>query len=360
MAPITIADLRQRIKNELSVVDTANDTAIMAAIHDVFKYAVEHFNDLDVDAQVFVETRLEVMAAEAKAAIEALPESPEKRKLLRSYAAANGDQVNPQLHLAALAALPQSPPEAISAAEQFIVDALQQAANIIHDASSTTRSGYQDAALIAAYTSVVDDLLAATHLIRHKYCNQASNILRTAHETLEKAEVFLLDPSLAELWATGTEQQCWKELRPAMVRKRLGRDKHDPMYAHLSAVGTHASFLSFQLRSGRVADADASPVPKLIIFMGGTRVQFVVYMTALWAMYMAMSLVLGLSSAFAQDINEDDASAAIDDLASQFTQVLSDHMLPQCRELGADTSVFEEFLRTGFAGAWPGRRHGDT
>jgi len=352
MAKVPLSQIRALLAEALTSIEHADAASVGAKMAKALEPFVKNFDDLDNDAQQFVDGLLNFMNDHARKTFADLPDSPDKRRLFRKYSLLEGEVISARASLDKLAESRSIQGDALLAAESFVVEAIQQAIFIIHEVSKTTRSGYQDAALMATFTSVIDDLLAATHLFGHGYCNQAANILRTAHESLEKAELFTIDSDAAELWATGSSQECWNKMRPALVRKRLGREKHDPFYSILSEVGTHTSFRGFQNRAGQDID-DSSTIPKLRIWVGGTKIIIVIHMTALWTMYEAMSLILGMTKAYARDLNYEDASVAIDELLAKFHVALSTHLIKEIEGLGYDVTAMEEFLTSGFGGAWP-------
>lgn len=306
-------------------------------------YGVERFDDLDDAAKDFIDRNVSILSNAATDAIAALPDSPEKRQMMRKAKLARGEIVRPQANLDTLGTPRSRETPPLVAAEQFVVAALQSAANIIHDISARRRNGVQDAALIATFTGAMDDLLAATHLLRHGYNNQASALLRAAHESLELAELFRTDEDAAELWASGDARERWKKQRPAKVRERLGKDKVDPLYAMLSESGTHSSFRGFRNRSGQLAGDDAA-VPKITIWIGGTRNLVILHMTAFVLMYETFSLVLGMSKAFALEIDNDEYSDSIDHLVANLRQVVTEHLLPSLEDAGLDTSGLNDLL----------------
>ena len=335
--------LRARLAANLQSVRPDDLQAQVAAFNEMLTYGVERFDDLDDEAKDFIDRNVSILSDAATDAIAALPDSPEKRQMMRKAKLARGEIVRQQANLDTLGTPRSRETPSLVAAEQFVVAALQSAANIIHDISDQRRNGVQDAALIATFTGAMDDLLAATHLLRHGYSNQASSLLRATHESIELAELFRIDESEAELWATGSAHERWKKQRPAAVRKKLRKDKFDPLYAILSESGTHSSFRGFQNRSGQTGDINAE-TPRIMIWIGGTKNLVVLHMTAFVLMYETFSLVLGMSKAFAPEIDNDEYSDNIDTLLADLRRIVTEHLLPSLTDAGLDTSGLSDLL----------------
>jgi hypothetical protein len=103
----------------------------------------------------------------------------------------------------------------------------------------------------------VSDLLAGGHLAAHCYLPQAYCVLRPVLDSCDLIELFAQDAEQATLWTTTTQGHI--DFAPSSVRKRIGRDKLDPVHSHFRDSGTHPRFAGAQLSGGmQIAPDDPS------------------------------------------------------------------------------------------------------
>jgi hypothetical protein len=112
----------------------------------------------------------------------------------------------------------------------------------------------------------VSDLLAAGHLASHAYLQQAYGAMRPVHENCELLELFARDPSAAGEWVN--TEKPWADFSPRVVRRRLGIEP-DPVYSHITEMGTHPRFAGSRL-SGVMRVAHDEAATRTLVFRGGS------------------------------------------------------------------------------------------
>jgi len=198
-----------------------------------------------------------------------LPESAEKRKAKRMVARVERRLPNARVYLENLTLQNAVQAERTEGAAQIFVPLVQSTLDMLHDSTQSVLHGVESNANAILLYWAVDELLAGFHLARCAFCTQANAHTRTVIEILDKVELFHQQPKWAEVWASGNESKAWNELRPASVRKKLGRVRPDSLFSHLSNHGSHATFAGAQRRT-RVEKDDAGTRRRLIA-IGGMR-----------------------------------------------------------------------------------------
>lgn len=111
--------------------------------------------------------------------------------------------------------------------------------------SSKEKAGLAEFVKLNLLYLCIDELIAAFHLARHFFNNQAFSHIRSVVENLDKVELFLQQPKWAELWANDDPEQektKRREFMPSSVRKKLGKESYDPIYGMFSELGPHGTF----------------------------------------------------------------------------------------------------------------------
>lgn len=93
-------------------------------------------------------------------------------------------------------------------------------------------------------TRSLSDLLTAVHLASHAYLQQAYGALRPVYENCDLIELLARDSAEAAAWIK--TDKPWTEFAPGAVRRRLGA-LPDPVYSHVTEMGTHPRFAGSRL-----------------------------------------------------------------------------------------------------------------
>ena len=112
----------------------------------------------------------------------------------------------------------------------------------------------------------LSDLLAGGHLASHYYLPQAHSVLRPVIDSCDLMDLFAEHPEQAEKWVT--TDQPWIDFAPRTVRKRLGREKLDPVHSYFSEAGSHPRFEGARI-SGGLAINPEDPTDQTALFQVG-------------------------------------------------------------------------------------------
>jgi hypothetical protein len=129
--------------------------------------------------------------------------------------------------------------------EDHAITALDPLLELLSSVDRTTH-GKQDYGVRVLLARALSDIVASLHLVTHGYLNQAYGSMRTAYEALDLVELLAGDPKEAELWVDTEHGHI--DFRPGAVRKRLGKERHDPTYSQLSEL-SHPRFAASKLAS---------------------------------------------------------------------------------------------------------------
>lgn len=215
----------------------------------------------------------------------------------------------------------------------------------VYDVSiERTQSGTTSFAILGILFSCVDELVAGFHLAQHAYVNQAHTHIRSVFESLNMVQLFLNDPSYADLWCSDEKKRIKQKLSPAAVRDKLGI-KDDLIYRFLSTYGPHPTFEYVRSKSARKAGLSAGGKPEIHFFLGGTRITGHILsanFNCILALLMALSLV---GKAFPDSLHQEDYMEILKNAASDWKSYLL-RCIEFFKEAGQDTSEIEAYLKT--------------
>lgn len=88
-----------------------------------------------------------------------------------------------------------------------------------------------------------NDLICAFHLAKYGYYIQSFAIYRRIYETTDLVELFTKQPEFVKIWIKGGKEAI-NQLRPGVVREKIGKAKVDPLYSLLCEQGSHPTYQS--------------------------------------------------------------------------------------------------------------------
>jgi hypothetical protein len=226
-----------------------------------------HENELTEDAKQHVDLIWKGMFAHFDQTAAKLPDSVDKRKARRMFASAGGTHLNASKLFDRLSTTPDSSIVSLAAAREVFLPLLQNILDVLYDVAKSPLSGVAEFAKVSLLYWAFDELLAGFHLAQCKLPTQAHAHSRTIFEILDKLELFDTKPIWADVWASDDQRKILNELGPSPVRKKLGRDRWDAFFSHLSEVGTHATFRGVQRRT-RMDKVSAGDMPKIAMAVG--------------------------------------------------------------------------------------------
>lgn len=270
--------------------------------------------------------------------IENMPESPEKRRAIRTAASIGGTHFKADGLLRGLEKEPKDPDPTLTEWSAVILKIHQTILDLLFDVTLMSKRQKQPIVFIGMSYACIDELTAALHLARHHYYAQASSHLRTVLESFERMELFAKHPEFIEIWAGDDKAKILKELKPSAVRKKLGRPSFDPLYGFLSEQGTHPTFEMFKGRTGRGPSDDGTAR----VFVAGTpfvHVRIIHFSLAL----IVGNLVIGkIASLFEGIYNREECASLILERSKEVKAFLERHFVPWANENSLEV---EEFLQ---------------
>jgi len=274
-------------------------------------------------------------------------EGPEKRAATRAVAAAR------EKHLLAvdLVAVLERPPAidhmAVTSTRPIFLNGLQLVLDLLFDARSSPMEG---AAFITKYALAIwtiDELLVAFDLAQRAFVNQAYSHVRTIHEVLDKLDLFHRDPAWAEFWVDkGTEYPHWKELTPAQVREKLGRERHDPLYNFLSNIGPHMSFRGLQARGGIIEASEHTRDTTAMFCVAGAPLEHELIVVNILVVHAALAFAARIARVFADKLNIDEVHQRLGTCAGEFrSMMLTTAVLRAVAQADVNEETFRRLLR---------------
>lgn len=217
-------------------------------------------------------------------------------------------------------------------ARAVFINLLEMMLVVLKQMTLKTQSGEATFARMALACRVVNDLLAAHHLLQHAYVNQAYTQIRTAYEALEKLALFHEQPQWVKVWISGDWKEIQRELDPARVREKLGQEKWDPVYGLFSTLGAHAGFSGMRLFSAKDPKPSEKGHPQIRFWIGGCRMESQVTFGCSFFVHVAAKSVVGMVEVFAEYLEEKTAERMLVETAELCKNFNRQFFLPWAEE----------------------------
>lgn len=282
---ITKKDITTHMSNITSNLKPSKAADLQEVIGEYLQWLSKNYEDMDEEAQAYVDHVFDGMFEIAGPQIASMPESIEKRKLFRTYKAGMGEHQRADQLLQSLESKPHDMDEVGVDGEAFALQGIQVMLDLLLDVREHKGDDFPALPNLVLLYGCVDELLAALHLARHHYYVQANSHLRTVLETLDKVKLFRLNPEWVDVWTGDDTKKMLYELSPSAVRKKLGKDRFDPLYGFLSEHGTHPSFRGFQSRAA--IKLSEEPRKNVHIWVSGTPMEHL----RVWFYQMALTVI---------------------------------------------------------------------
>ena len=341
---ISKEDLRKRLEEGLKTVKVGDLTAVSQLMSNHLKFAVENYDNLTPDAKEMTDKSLETIQDYVGELVEKIPDSKEKRIIERLYASSKGEHYKVDQIIKALEAPPEPTPDELS--EEFrriFVARLQNIIDFLYDVSENTFSGSVGFGQLGLLGMCIDELLVTLHLTQHGYINQAYSHIRTVHEHLDKIELFRTKPEWFKVWCSKDDEKIRKELSPAGVRKKIGKERYDPKYSFFSELGPHGTFKAVQMKLSKGVGPSSKGNPKISIWYGGS--PFKDYMVALntSALFAVYSVLVEIMKSFSDFINEDELKDILKESEGEIKRYAK-NLLTWAKDKRLDWKELEDFL----------------
>ena len=221
---------------------------LQAKLKEVMDFGFANEASMDSEANAYFDNLLKKVADTFEVGLRNVPDSPNKRKMLRAIAGTRREHHSSQALLKRLGMPYPVARPIVEAARPVFLQAHQSILDLLWDATRQSQAGIAQFATMGLLYWTVDELTAAFYLAERRYTTQAYSHLRTVHDLLHKAQLFFQHPQWAEVWASGDQKKIASELSPGEIRKKLGNSKFDPIYGFFTQLGTHGTFEALRKR----------------------------------------------------------------------------------------------------------------
>jgi hypothetical protein len=342
--PITLAQLKDRLQRLLGGADSADLAGLQSKFGEFMQYSIEHYEQLDEEAQSYIDHVFEALQKEARSMADKLPDGPEKRHVLRQLSLAGGGHFQAENLISILESPPQHVHPILPAARQAFAPLFQRTLDVLFDATSHTHQGVANFAKIGLCYWATDELLTAIHLAQCAFTNQSYAHIRTDYEILDLIELFDRQPEWAELWVSGNDKEVWSKLRPSAVRKKLEEPKIDLLYSFLSEHGSHGTFRGLQARSLQVVRQGDKDRKGFKIWVGGSPIVHHIVWTNSLCVYTAFQLLVKSARIFAPYLNPEEMKGVLETSSEITGQFFRTHYVGWAKDAGLNYGPVLEFL----------------
>jgi hypothetical protein len=244
---ITLKDFQAFAEERMSEA-IANPDLLRDKFKEIMDFGIANEAAMDAEANAHFDNLLKIIPNMFEIGLRNVPDSPDKRKMLRAIAGTRRKHHRSQDLLKRLGMPYPVPRPIVEAARPIFLEAHQSILDLLWDATQQSQNGVAQFATLGLLYWTVDELTAAFYLAERRYTTQAYNHLRTVHDLLDKAQLFFHHPEWAEVWGSGDKQKIIRELSPGAIRKKLGKPRFDPVYGFFTELGTHGTFEALRKR----------------------------------------------------------------------------------------------------------------
>lgn len=264
---ITLKDFQVFAEERMSEA-IANPDLLRDKFKEIMDFGIANEASMDAEAIAQFDNLLKIIPNMFEIGLRNVPDSPDKRRMLRAIAGTRQKHHRSQDLLKRLGMPYPEPRPIVEAARPIFLEAHQSILDLLWDATQQSQSGAPQFATLGLLYWTVDELTAAFYLAERRYTTQAYNHLRTVHDLLDKAELFFRYPQWAEVWGCGDKKKIINELSPGAIRKKLGKPKFDPVYGFFTELGTHGTFEAVRKRVTQTGIKDGRT--QVAMRIGGT------------------------------------------------------------------------------------------
>lgn len=341
---ITKDDLKTNLERLLHNVTPGDMQTITQKMGEHLAYSLQHYDELDEETKKITDDSIESIKNYSAQLLTQLPDSKIKRQLDRLHASSMGKHFDIEAHIKALEAPLENIDDNLRECIRIFTSGLKYISDLIYDITQNTLQGPANFAQLSLLMICVNELLVTLHLLKHRYVNQAYSHIRTIFENLEKVELFRVKPQWADVWAGNDEKKKWDELRPAKVREKLGKEKHDPIYGLFSSLGIHGTFQAVQVQTARKVK-EKEDRPSFTVFVGGTPFEHNTVWVNGFGIYALYSVLLQLMRSFERYLNVEEGEEILKKIFDELKNYIGTHFLGWAKKQNLKTEDLELFLQ---------------
>jgi hypothetical protein len=310
---------------------------------EVLDFAVANESSMDDEAKAYYDNLLDGVATMFERGLAGMPDSPDRRKLLRLVALTKRKHHLAQNFLKGLGRPLPVPFPVAEAAKPIFVDTLQSVLDLLFDATRENQKGASQVASLSMFYWTVDELTTAFYLSERKYTTQAYSHLRTVYDLLDRAELFFQHPQLADVWGGSDKKKILKELAPGAVRERLGKPRFDAIYDFFTERGMHGTFSAVQKRIiGRGKSQDTT---RIAMWLGGVAWDEEVDIAVSCCILTALLTLIAVAKVYQARLHSGELRAILPARADVAIEFLQKHLVKPLQDSGADVSGMSDLLK---------------
>ncbi len=343
---ITKEDLDRHLRELARTISPQDEKGMNRIVLEHLRFASENSDNLAPDAQETVDLMFSRLQQRAAEIIKGLPDSQRTRELKRLYARSVDEHQRASDLIDMPAGQPLKRQEDTSNFSDLFVTALQRIMDLMYDIRQNTLKGYASYGQLTLLCMCVNELAVTFHLAQHRYVNQAYTHIRTVFEHLDKVELFRVKSEWAEFWCTKDSRAVWKELKPANIRKKLGKPTHSPLYSFFSSLGPHGTYEAIQATSAQCVKPSEKGNPQLVFWFGGTPIEHQNVWLRPYAVFAVHAVLAQTMKSFQQFLDKGECREMLRNSADGVRGYMASTFLPWAKDNGMDTGELEATLST--------------
>ena len=305
----------------------------------------KRYDELDDEAKKYVDSVKDEIEINVRKSIPQIVDPIKKRQVIRQLAKAKGEHFDVNRFLKALESPSLDKKDSIIEAYDSTVHILQKVFDLVYDISSQKGQDSKGICIIALLHNCIDEIIVASHLVRHNYHLQAIAHLRNVIETIDKVKLFNIQPEWIAVWIEGDYKKLLRDLSPASVRKKLGSERYDPIYGLLSELGIHtgAKILLARVSIGKKRGETQREVRTMSV--GGTRDEFLALITGFFLIYV-VSILFNPIIKFGEGVlNQEECIGYAREAIKALHHYYEFHYLPIAEKNGLDTETYIQAIK---------------
>jgi hypothetical protein len=339
---ITLKDFQVFVEERMGEAISDPDL-LQANLKEIMDFGFANEASMDSEAKTYFDNLLKKIADTFEVGLRNVPDSPDKRKMLRAIAGTRREHHSSHELLKRLGMPYPVARPIVEAARPVFLQAHQSILDLLWDATRQSQAGIAQFATMGLLYWTVDELTAAFYLAERRYTTQAYSHLRTVHDLLHKAQLFFQHPQWAEVWASGNQKKIASELSPGEIRKKLGNSKFDPIYGFFTQLGTHGTFEALRKRVTQEGKRDGRS--KVAMRIGGTPWESEVDTVIAFCIMTAVTTLITVVQIYQTRLHAGEAVATIHSILESNTSFLGQYFVEPGSKAGIDLSALTEHYK---------------
>ena len=181
---ITLNDFKAFAEERMREASASPDL-LQAKFKEIMDFGVANEASMDAEANAHFDALLKTLPNILEIGLRNVPDSPDKRRMLRAIAGTRREHHRSRDLLERLGMPYPVARPIVEAARPIFLEAHQSILDLLWDATQKSQDGVAQFATLGLLYWTVDELTAAFYLAERRYTTQAYSHLRTVHDLLE-------------------------------------------------------------------------------------------------------------------------------------------------------------------------------